>query len=156
MRVATTNDIIDFSLRYRVAIDIVAVLCAVLGICAIVRLWRVVYILIGFAAFAGALFACLQFTSIDIHPFDQSWDVADDIALDGNVTKMAKRAQFDAYICGIPSLGRVALHLEAAARHGSDYDLFFVPLHWSDTLVVYRFSADGKPLWKTCTGLGAN
>jgi len=63
---------------------------------------------------------------------------------------MAKRAQFDFRICGIRPIGRGKLRLLSASKHDSDYDLFFEPVSVSDTLVVYRFTAGGKPLWKTC------
>jgi hypothetical protein len=104
-------------------------------------------------SFAGVFilaFALLQLTAVPIHAFDRSWDVQHEIPVDAKITRMAKRAQFDAYLCGIPPLGRGKLRLHSAARHDSEYDLFFVPTWASDTLVVYRFAVDGKPLWKTC------
>lgn len=150
MRVATMNDIIDFWWQHRVAVDIALAFCAVVGLCAIARLWRVLYVFVGSAAVLVGVFAALQLTSVRIHAFDQSWDVQHQIPLDANITRMAKRARFDANVCGIPPIGRGKLRLDSAARHGSDYDLFFVPTWASDTLVVYRFAADGKALWKTC------
>jgi hypothetical protein len=150
MRVAAMNDIIDFWWRHRGAVDIVLAFCAVVGLCAIARLWRVLYVFVSTAAVVVAVFAALQLTSVRIHPFDHSWDVQHEIPLDANITRMAKRARFDAYVCGIPPIGRGKLRLDSAARHGSDYDLFFIPTWASETLVVYRFAADGKALWKTC------
>ena len=96
----------------------------------------------------------LRFTSIPVHAFDHSWDVHHEIPLDAKIGSMAKRAQFDSYVCGLPLIGRGKLRLLAAARHGSDYDLFFLPTWASDTLVVYRFRVDGKPIWKTCNWAG--
>ena len=93
----------------------------------------------------------IRVLSIPIHAFDNSWDVYQEIRLETNVVNMAKRAQFDSYLYGLPPIGRGKLRLHSASRHGSDYDLFFDPLWASDTLVVYRFKIDGRPLWKTCT-----
>ena len=150
MRVATVNDIIDFWLIHSAIITMVGAFCVVASLFAIARLWRVLYVFVSSAAILVGVFAALQLTSVRIHPFDRSWDVHHEIPLDANIKRMAKRARFDAYVCGIPPLGRGKLRLDSAARHGSDYDLFFIPTWASDTLVVYRFSADGKALWKTC------
>ena len=120
------------------------------GACVIARSWRVLYVGISITALVAAVFASLQLTAIPIHAFDHSWDVHNEIPVAANITRMAKRAQFDSWVCGIPPIGRGKLRLHSAARHGPDYDVFFIPASVSDTLVVYRFSADGKPLWKTC------
>jgi len=149
VRVATIN-VIDFVIEHRVAIAFAIALCALLGLLAIARLWRLVCVAISVAALAAGVFASLQLTSIPIHAFDHSWDVHHEIPLAANITRMAKRAQFDSYVCGISPIGRGKLRLDSASRHGPDYDLFFIPAWASDTLVVYRFAADGKPLWKTC------
>ena len=144
------NDIIDFWWQHSLAVKSVFGFCVVAGLFAIARLWRVLYVFVGSAAILVAVFAALQLTSVRIHPFDHSWDVEHTIPLDANITRMAERARFDGYICGIPPIGRGKRRLDSAARHGSDYDLFFIPTWASDTLVVYRFAADGKALWKTC------
>jgi hypothetical protein len=143
----------DYLIMHGVAIVVVVAFCAFAGLCAIARLWRLLYIVTTVVALAVAVFAALQLTSIPIHKFDRSWDVYHEIPLDDGIARMAKRAQFDSYLCGIPSIGRGKLRLDSASRHGSDYDLFFIPTWVSDTLVVYRFGVDGKPLWKTCTGV---
>jgi hypothetical protein len=96
-------------------------------------------------------FALVRLTAIPIHAFDQSWDPYHLVAVDAKIKRMAIRAQFDGYVCGMRSFGRMRLRFDGASRHGSDYDLYFIPEDWSDMLVVYRFRADGKPLWKTCT-----
>ena len=144
------NDIVDYLHQHQVALGIVVAFCALVGLCVIARLWRFLYVLVSIAVLAVGGFASLQLTSIPIHAFDHSWDVQHEIPLDANIMRMAKRAQFDSYICGLPIIGRGPLRLESAARHGSDYDLFFIP-NWTDTLVVYRFGVNRKPLWKTCT-----
>ena len=144
------NEIIDFWMLHMVAIVSVLAFCAVVGLLAIARLWRVLYVFLTSAGVLVAVFAALQLTSVRIHPFDLSWDVDNEIALDANIARMAKRARFDFYVCGIPPIGRGKLRLDSAARHGSDFDLFFTPIGVSHTLVVYRFASDGKALWKTC------
>jgi len=143
----------DYLIMHSVAIAFVVVFCAFAGLCVIARLWRLLYVVTGIVALTAAVLSALQLTSIPIHTFDSSWDVYHEIPLDRGITRMAKRAQFDSYVCGIPSIGRGKLRLDSASRHGSDYDLFFIPTWVSDTLVVYRFGVDGKPLWKTCTGV---
>ncbi len=111
---------------------------------------RLSYIAIGVVGFILVWELTLRFTAVPVHAFDHSWDVHHEIPIDTRITRMAKRAQFDSYVSGLPLIGRGKLRLESAARHGSDYDLFFLPTWASDTLVVYRFRVDGKPLWKTC------
>ncbi|MEO8045530.1 MAG: hypothetical protein ABI674_11555 [Spartobacteria bacterium] len=111
---------------------------------------RLFYLAIGVAGFILSWNLTVRFTAIPVHAFDHSWDVHHEIPIDTRITRMAKRAQFDSYVSGLPVIGRGKLRLESAARHGSDYDLFFLPTWASDTLVVYRFRLDGKPLWKTC------
>jgi hypothetical protein len=112
---------------------------------------RLSYIAISVVGFILAWELTVRSTSIPVHAFDHSWDVHHKIPVDAKITSMARRAQFDAYVCGIPPIGRGKLRLDSASRHGSDYDLFLVPTWASDTAVVYRFAVDGKPLWKTCT-----
>jgi hypothetical protein len=110
---------------------------------------------ISFAVVLLSTFGLLQLTAVPIHPFDHSWDPEHTIAIDAKITRMAARARFDGCVCGISPIGRGNLRLDSASRHGSDYDLFFIPTWASDTLVVYRFAADGKPLWKTCNWVEA-
>jgi hypothetical protein len=150
MSVATIN-VTEYVMEHRAAIAFATVFCVLLGVFAIARLWRLVYVVVSIAALGVGVFTSLQLTSIPIHAFDSSWDVYHEIPLDAGITHMARRAQFDSYVCGISSIGRGKLRLDSASRHGSDYDLFFIPTWVSDTLVVYRFGVDGKPVWKTCT-----
>jgi hypothetical protein len=111
---------------------------------------RLFYIVIGVVSFTLAWELTVRFTAIPTHAFDHSWDVYHGIPLDTKITQMAKRAQFDAYVCGLPLIGRGKLRLDSASRHDLDYDLCFIPTYASDTAVIYRFGVDGKPLWKTC------
>jgi hypothetical protein len=113
---------------------------------------RLLYIGISIAIIFVTTFAGLRVAAAPIHTFDHSWDAAHDIPVDAKITSMARRAQFDNYISGIPPIGRRKLILESASRLDSGpYYLFFYPSWVSDTLVVYHFTADGKILWKTCT-----
>ena len=92
----------------------------------------------------------LQLTAVPAHAADDSWDPYYTIAIDPRIERMATRARLDGWVCGLPDIGRGNLRLLSAARHNSGYDLFFQPTWVSDTLVVYRFKADGKASWKTC------
>jgi hypothetical protein len=150
--IATMNDIIDYSVRHRAAVDVVVAFCVLIGLCASARQWRLLYVFVSIAALAVGVFASLQLTAVPIHAFDQSWDVHHGVPLDAHITRMAKRAQFDSYVCGLPTIGRGKLHLDLVTSHGSDYDLFFTP-SVSDTFVVYRFKANGKAMWKTFNGI---
>jgi hypothetical protein len=105
---------------------------------------------ISFAVVLLLTFALLQLTAVPIHAFDHSWDPYHTISVDAKIKRMAVRARFDGCVCGISPIGRGNLRLLSAARHDSDHDLFFEPTWASDTLVVYRFKADGKAMWKTC------
>lgn len=104
---------------------------------------------ISFAAGLIVTFELLQLNAVPVHPADDSWDPNHLIAVDPRIERMAARARFDGCVCGLPEIGRGNLRLDGASRHGSDYDLYFIPTWVSDTLVVYRFAADGKPIWKT-------
>jgi hypothetical protein len=105
---------------------------------------------ISFAITIILTFELLQLSAVPVHAADDSWDPYHTIAVDAKIERMAARARFDGCVCGLPEIGRGNLRLLSAARHDSDYDVFFQPTWVSDTLVVYRFKADGKALWKTC------
>ena len=107
-------------------------------------------VLISIAASVVLAVGLLQLSAVPIHAADDSWDPYHTIAVDTKIERMAARARFDGYVCGISPIGRGKLRLLSAAKHDSDYDLFFQPTWVSDTLVVYRFKADGKASWKTC------
>jgi hypothetical protein len=91
----------------------------------------------------------LQLSAVPVHADDDSWDPYHTITVDAKIERMAARARFDCCVFGLPEIGRGKLRLLSAARHDSDYDVFFQPTWITDTLVVYRFRADGKTLWKT-------
>jgi hypothetical protein len=105
---------------------------------------------ITFAVVVIVTFELLQFSAVPTHVADDSWDPYHTIPVDPRIERMAARARFDGCVCGLPEIGHHDLRLLSAAKHDSDYDLFFQPLWVTDTLVVYRFNADGKALWKTC------
>jgi hypothetical protein len=108
---------------------------------------------------AGALLVLIaalvyvRLSAAPVRPFDSEWQVrvGAQVALDAHIRGMARRAQIDNYISGIPPIGRRRLALQTAHRTASgEYDLVFYP-SVTHTIVLYHFSPDHRIAWKTCT-----
>lgn len=101
-----------------------------------------------------AAMAYLRLSAAPVRPFDSNWrdHVGAEIRPDAQIKSMARRAQIDDYVSGIPPIGRTRLTFDSAYRSGpGGYYLLFTPESITHTIVIYHFSADGKILWKTCT-----
>jgi len=108
---------------------------------------------------AGALLVLIaallygRLSAAPVRPFESEWQdrVGAPVVLDTHIRGMARRAQIDSYISGIPPIGRRQLTLQAAHRTASgEYDLVFYP-SVTHTIVLYHFSPDHRIAWKTCT-----
>ena len=95
----------------------------------------------------------LRLSAAPVRAFESGWQerVGAPIAVDDRIRSMARRAQIDNWISGIPPIGRRQLTLDSVYRSPSgDYTLFFIP-SVTHTVVLYHISEDGKIAWKTCT-----
>lgn len=101
-----------------------------------------------------ATLAYMRLSAAPVRPYDSNWrdHVGTQITPDSQIKSMARRAQIDDYLSGIPPIGRTQFILDSAYSSGAEgYYLVFIPKSITHTIVIYHFSADGKMLWKTCT-----
>ena len=95
----------------------------------------------------------LAFTAAPIRPLATVQPFGDRISPDTRaVHKMVRRAQLDYLVKPAPEVRRTLLYLCEARSDGNEFDLVFDPAGQLDIFVSYRFSRDGKMLWKQAHG----
>jgi len=108
------------------------------------------------AAVVVALFiatiAYLATTAAPVRPLQAVQPFGQRIPADSHVMQMVHRAQLDYIVRPTPEVRRTLLILCEARSDGDQFDLVFDPAGQLDIFVSYRFSRDGKMLWKQAHG----
>jgi hypothetical protein len=92
-------------------------------------------------------------TAAPIRPLAAVQPFGDRISPDTQtVRRMVRRAQLDYLVRPAPEVPRTLLYLCEARSDGNEFDLVFDPAGQLDIFVSYRFSRDGKMLWKQAHG----
>jgi hypothetical protein len=113
--------------------------------------FRFRHLLIGFFVAVVTAIDYLRITAAPVHRFDPTWFAQRGplISSDARIKHMVKRAKIDYFVSPVPEVGRRFIAFDSARSAGSDgFDVVLFPGSISDTLIVYRFSRDGKMLWK--------
>jgi hypothetical protein len=71
-----------------------------------------------------------------------------DLPADSKVRAMVRRAQLDYVVNPVPFVGRTLLYIDEVRSDGKTFEFVFYPLGKLDIFVIYRFSSDGRMLWK--------
>jgi hypothetical protein len=111
--------------------------------------------MLGGAIFAMLLIVAIAYlaaTAAPIRPLQAVQPFGQRIAPDSRVMQMVHRAQLDYIVRPAPEVRRTLLILCEARSDGDQFDLVFDPAGQLDIFVSYRFSRDGKMLWKQAYG----